>query len=167
MVEAVCQGVCRAFLTFQVTIYGHFIGETILSALNQDAELEVLVCDNNSTDDSVAVAERVGDTRLRLASQPPAILTVLFWSEALIIPWGRALVVAVLLDLAAGHRGAASRLPVASPRLLDFPASSLWHSYRGRRSPPGLATCFTFVQGRALIRGTDPGPLFSPETAAA
>ena len=46
--------------------YGRYIGETIRSALDQHAEVEVLVADNASTDDSVAVVESVGDARVHL-----------------------------------------------------------------------------------------------------
>jgi glycosyltransferase involved in cell wall biosynthesis len=46
--------------------YGRYIGETVRSALEQEAEVEVLVADNASTDDSVAVVEAIGDPRVRL-----------------------------------------------------------------------------------------------------
>ncbi|WP_111735705.1 glycosyltransferase family 2 protein [Roseovarius amoyensis] len=46
--------------------YGRYIGETIRSALDQAAEVEVLVSDNASTDESVAVIEGIGDARVRL-----------------------------------------------------------------------------------------------------
>lgn len=46
--------------------YSRYIGETIRSALAQEADVEVLVADNNSTDDSVAVVEAIGDPRIRL-----------------------------------------------------------------------------------------------------
>ena len=46
--------------------YGRYIGDTIRSALNQEADVEVLVADNASTDNSVAVVEEIGDARVRL-----------------------------------------------------------------------------------------------------
>jgi len=46
--------------------YGRYIGETIRSALDQAAEVEVLVADNASTDDSAAVVEGIGDARVHL-----------------------------------------------------------------------------------------------------
>lgn len=46
--------------------YERFIVETIRSVLTQDADLEVLVSDNNSTDNSVAAVEAIGDERIRV-----------------------------------------------------------------------------------------------------
>lgn len=46
--------------------YGHYVGETIYSVLDQDAEVEVLVADNDSSDNSVAVVESIDDPRVRL-----------------------------------------------------------------------------------------------------
>ena len=46
--------------------YRRYIGETIRSALDQLAEVEVLVADNASTDDSVAVVESIVDARVHL-----------------------------------------------------------------------------------------------------
>lgn len=46
--------------------YGRYIGETIRSALDQQAEVEVRVADNASTDDSVSVVEGIDDPRLLL-----------------------------------------------------------------------------------------------------
>lgn len=46
--------------------YSRYIGETIRSALDQAVDVEVLVADNASTDDSVAVVEGIGDVRVRL-----------------------------------------------------------------------------------------------------
>jgi len=46
--------------------YSRYIGETIRSALDQEAEVEVLVADNASTDDSVAVVEGIRDPRVHL-----------------------------------------------------------------------------------------------------
>lgn len=46
--------------------YAHYVGETIASALAQPVDLEVIVADNASTDDSVAVIRAVGDPRVRL-----------------------------------------------------------------------------------------------------
>src|SRR4051812_13944513 len=50
--------------------YGRYIGETIESVLAQelgrDAELEIVVCDNASTDDSVSVVRGYRDPRIRL-----------------------------------------------------------------------------------------------------
>jgi glycosyltransferase involved in cell wall biosynthesis len=52
--------------------YGHYLAEAIDSALAQTySPLEVLVIDDGSTDDSVAVAEGYGD-RIRLLTQPNA-----------------------------------------------------------------------------------------------
>jgi glycosyltransferase involved in cell wall biosynthesis len=52
--------------------YGHYLAEAIDSALGQSySPLEVLVIDDGSTDDSVAVAEGYGD-RIRLLTQPNA-----------------------------------------------------------------------------------------------
>ena len=45
--------------------YGRYIGETIRSALDQEADVEVLVADNASTDNSMAVVEEIQDIRLR------------------------------------------------------------------------------------------------------
>lgn len=47
--------------------YERFIIETIQSVLAQDVDLEVLVSDNNSTDNSVAAVEAVDDHRIRLS----------------------------------------------------------------------------------------------------
>lgn len=46
--------------------YGRYISDTIHSALNQEADVEVLVSDNASTDDSVAVVKAIQDPRIRL-----------------------------------------------------------------------------------------------------
>jgi glycosyltransferase involved in cell wall biosynthesis len=46
--------------------YGRYIGETIRSVLAQDAEFEVLVADNASTDDSVLRVTEIADPRIRL-----------------------------------------------------------------------------------------------------
>lgn len=46
--------------------YGSYIGDTIRSALSQEADVEVLVADNASTDNSVAVVEGIGDARVHL-----------------------------------------------------------------------------------------------------
>ncbi len=46
--------------------YGRYIGETIRSVLAQDAEFEVIVSDNASTDDSVARVTEIADPRIRL-----------------------------------------------------------------------------------------------------
>lgn len=46
--------------------YGHYIAETIDSALQQPVEMEVIVADNASTDDSVAVIGAIGDPRISL-----------------------------------------------------------------------------------------------------
>ncbi len=48
--------------------YGRYIGETIESVLSQaPANVEVVVCDNASTDDSVAVVGAITDKRVRLS----------------------------------------------------------------------------------------------------
>jgi glycosyltransferase involved in cell wall biosynthesis len=48
--------------------YGRYIGRTIQSVLAQEGhELEVLVSDNASTDDSVAVIEAIDDPRIQLS----------------------------------------------------------------------------------------------------
>ena len=46
--------------------YGRYVGETICSALDQEAEVEVLVVDNDSTDESVAAVEAIDDSRVHL-----------------------------------------------------------------------------------------------------
>lgn len=46
--------------------YGRYIAETIESVLNQEAEVEVHVSDNCSTDDSVARVEALADPRIRI-----------------------------------------------------------------------------------------------------
>lgn len=46
--------------------YARYIGETIESVRAQEAEVEILVSDNCSTDDSVAVVEAFGDRRITL-----------------------------------------------------------------------------------------------------
>ena len=46
--------------------YARYIGETIESARAQQADVEILVSDNCSTDDSVAVIEAFGDPRIKL-----------------------------------------------------------------------------------------------------
>lgn len=51
--------------------YGRYIGETINSVLAQaPADIEVVVTDNASTDDSVDVVRRFTDTRVRLSVNP-------------------------------------------------------------------------------------------------
>jgi hypothetical protein len=51
--------------------YGRYIAETIRSVLGQaPATLEVVVADNASTDDSVAVVNGIGDRRIRLEINP-------------------------------------------------------------------------------------------------
>ncbi|MCE9577117.1 MAG: glycosyltransferase [Deltaproteobacteria bacterium] len=48
--------------------YARYIAETIHSVLDQaPPDIEVVVCDNASTDDSIQVIEGVGDPRLRLS----------------------------------------------------------------------------------------------------
>lgn len=47
--------------------YAQYIGETIRSALDQQAQVEVLVSDNASTDGSVDVVNAIGDPRIRLS----------------------------------------------------------------------------------------------------
>lgn len=47
--------------------YARYIGETVRSALDQGVDLEVLVADNASTDDSVAVVEGLDDPRVRIS----------------------------------------------------------------------------------------------------
>jgi glycosyltransferase involved in cell wall biosynthesis len=52
---------------------GRWVAEAISSVLGQDLdELEVVVVDDGSTDDSRAVAEAVVDPRVRVLAQPPA-----------------------------------------------------------------------------------------------
>ncbi|MDX1741715.1 MAG: glycosyltransferase family A protein, partial [Rhodothermales bacterium] len=47
--------------------YGHYLGQTIESVLNQTfQDFEIIVADNASTDDSVAVVESFGSDRIRL-----------------------------------------------------------------------------------------------------
>lgn len=46
--------------------YARYIGETIESVRVQQADIEILVSDNCSTDDSVAVVEAFGDPRIKL-----------------------------------------------------------------------------------------------------
>lgn len=46
--------------------YGRYVAETIRSALDQEAEVEVLVVDNDSNDDSVAAVDAIDDSRLHL-----------------------------------------------------------------------------------------------------
>lgn len=47
--------------------YGHFIGQTIQSVLNQSYQnFEIIVADNASTDNSVQVVESFNDSRIRL-----------------------------------------------------------------------------------------------------
>lgn len=47
--------------------YGHYIGQTIQSALNQTYQnFEIIIADNASTDDSIAVIEAFKDSRIRL-----------------------------------------------------------------------------------------------------
>ncbi|WP_374407135.1 glycosyltransferase family 2 protein [Pelagerythrobacter sp.] len=46
--------------------YARYIGETIESVRRQQAEIEILVSDNCSTDDSVAVVEAFDDPRIKL-----------------------------------------------------------------------------------------------------
>lgn len=51
--------------------YGKYIGETIDSVLNQAPnDLEIVVCDNASTDDSVKVVRDYRDQRVRLSVNP-------------------------------------------------------------------------------------------------
>jgi hypothetical protein len=51
--------------------YGRYIGETIQSVLAQDlSHIEIVVCDNASTDDSVKVVGAFRDPRIRLAVNP-------------------------------------------------------------------------------------------------
>jgi glycosyltransferase involved in cell wall biosynthesis len=48
--------------------YGRYLGQTIKSVLDQEgADVEVVVSDNASTDDSVAVVNSFGDPRIRLS----------------------------------------------------------------------------------------------------
>ncbi|MEO8702138.1 MAG: glycosyltransferase family 2 protein [Kofleriaceae bacterium] len=51
--------------------YSKYIGETIRSVLDQaTATVEVVVCDNASTDDSVEVVRAIRDDRIRMAVNP-------------------------------------------------------------------------------------------------
>jgi glycosyltransferase involved in cell wall biosynthesis len=51
--------------------YGRYIGETIDSVLGQaPASVEIVVCDNASTDDSVQVVQAYDDPRVRLTVNP-------------------------------------------------------------------------------------------------
>lgn len=51
--------------------YGRYIAETIHSVLDQaPAGLEIVVSDNASTDDSVAVVQRIADPRIRIGVNP-------------------------------------------------------------------------------------------------
>jgi hypothetical protein len=51
--------------------YGRYIAETIESVLAQAGpDVEIVVSDNASTDDSVAVVKRFGDPRIRIAVNP-------------------------------------------------------------------------------------------------
>lgn len=51
--------------------YGRYIGETIQSVLGQVGDdVEIVVCDNASTDDSVAVVEAFRDPRIRVQVNP-------------------------------------------------------------------------------------------------
>lgn len=57
--------------TFSICIpnynYGHYIGQTIQSVLNQTYQnFEIIIADNASTDDSIAVIESFKDSRIRL-----------------------------------------------------------------------------------------------------
>ncbi|WP_343347823.1 glycosyltransferase family 2 protein [Sphingomicrobium sp. XHP0239] len=46
--------------------YAGYVGETLRSVLTQDADVEVIVADNASSDDSVAVVEALDDDRIEL-----------------------------------------------------------------------------------------------------
>ncbi|MEZ4365360.1 MAG: glycosyltransferase [Kofleriaceae bacterium] len=53
--------------------YARYIGETIASVLGQaeaGGDLEIAVCDNASSDDSVEVVKRIGDPRIRVEVNP-------------------------------------------------------------------------------------------------
>jgi hypothetical protein len=51
--------------------YGRYIGETIQSVLAQaPTNIEIVVCDNASTDDSVKVVKAIGDPRIRVSVNP-------------------------------------------------------------------------------------------------
>jgi glycosyltransferase involved in cell wall biosynthesis len=51
--------------------YAQYIGETITSVLAQGSNsIEILVCDNASTDHSVSVVERLGDARVKMSINP-------------------------------------------------------------------------------------------------
>lgn len=51
--------------------YARYIGETIHSVLDQaPRDLEIVVCDNASTDDSVDVVRSIGDARIKLEVNP-------------------------------------------------------------------------------------------------
>lgn len=51
--------------------YGRYIGDTIESVLKQATpDLEIVVCDNASTDDSVSVVKSYTDARVRLSINP-------------------------------------------------------------------------------------------------
>lgn len=51
--------------------YGKYIAETITSVLSQaDEDIEVLVCDNSSTDDSVERVRTLRDDRIRISVNP-------------------------------------------------------------------------------------------------
>lgn len=65
----------KAPITFSICIpnfnYGRYIGSTIQSVLDQSyPHFEIIVADNASTDDSVAVVRSFGDTRIKLIQNP-------------------------------------------------------------------------------------------------
>src|SRR5688500_12580387 len=50
--------------------YAQYIGRAIRSALVDDVDVEVVVADNASTDDSVEVVRGVGDPRVKVERNP-------------------------------------------------------------------------------------------------
>ncbi len=71
--------------------YGHYIGKAIESCLSQDQDFELVVLDDNSTDDTLDVLERYrDDPRVRIFSNPARVTIQQNWNRAVSLctrPW--------------------------------------------------------------------------------
>lgn len=68
---------------------GHGLANTLRSILDQDTEIEVIVLDNASTDDTAAIARAFDDPRLRLVRNAQALPIGENWNKAVWHSTGR------------------------------------------------------------------------------
>ena len=127
--------------------YGRYIGETVQSVLSQAGpEVEVVVCDNASTDDSVKVIEAFGDARIRLSVNGWNLGFSTNLERVAAMAQGRRMILLSSDDkMAPGALDAYAKLEAALGPKAD---TAVW----------GAQTAFIDGKGEALGRRFDPDP---------